>query len=223
MMKLQNKVWLGLLAIALATALAGCESDPVAPQDELPALTGQDVAGQSAIVAQALVVVGPYILDPSKVVEDVTITSADVNGTVHIDYRDGPDGNPTSAAAAAWARLFTDPGEPVVVNFGDLGGETGFDLDVTGDIDRSPDMVTILAGSGGTMTSGDYATSFTMDGVVIDGGDYPAAGTVTATPSSGPSASITFDGSNTARATVGMQMYDVNLDTGEVTEAVVPI
>ncbi|MCP4571369.1 MAG: hypothetical protein GY838_03385 [bacterium] len=223
MKTLKNNAWLGLLALALAACVTGCSSDSVTPNEDIPAVTAEGSAGTAVAISLAMTQVGPYILDPFKAVEDITISGDDVNGTVHIDFRDGPDGNPAEAGVAAWAHLYTDAGSPVVVNVLEYGGQAAFDLDVTGSITRTPDTVTILAGSGGSMTSGDRTTTFTVDGLIIDGGSYPAAGTVNIVPDDGPTASVTFDGSNIARAVVGMAMYDVNLDTGAVTDAVVPI
>lgn len=224
MKNFKKNAWLGLLTLALAACVAGCESDPVAPQDELPAVTAEGSAATSAAIAKIMVEVGPIILDPSKAVVDVDLDDPlddyeDLSGTFHIDYRDGPDGAPAEPGDALWAHGYTDDGSPVVVDFGDYGGQSEFEFDVTADITRgTPDSVEILDGSGGTMVSGERNTTFTASGLVIDGGDYPASGTVTVDPADGPESTVTFNGTDKALAFVDGTYYEVDLDDGSVTE-----
>lgn len=220
----KNNAWLGLLALALVVCVAGCDSDPVAPDDKLPQTTAGGSAATSAAIARIMTEVGPIILDPSKAVVDIDLDDPgndyeDLSGSFRIDYRDGPDGNPAEPGAAAWAHAYTDEGSPVVVTLGDTGGSASFEFDVTGNISRSPDTLEILAGSNGTMVSGERTTTFTADGVVIDGTDYPASGTVTVTPGDGgPESTVTFNGTNMVMAVVEGVFYEVDLDTGSVTE-----
>jgi len=216
---LKKTAWLGVLALALAACVAGCESDSVTPHDVLPAVTAEGSALTSTAIAKAMVEVGPRILDPGKVVvTDSLLTVADINGVIHIDFRDGPDGASAEPAAATWAHCYTGAGEPVVVTLGAYGGTAEFEFDVMAGISRSPDTVELLEGSGGTMVSGDRTTTFTASGLVIDGGDYPASGEVTVVPADGPTASVTFDGTHVARAMVNSVLYWVDLDEGVIIE-----
>ncbi len=224
-MKTHKKTFLPVVALlALLAALAGCESDAVAPQDQLPPPSRQDTAIQSGMVAYAISEIGPRIMapaGPNKVVEHITWTGEHgLTGTVHIDYRLGPDGTPAAGDVATWAHLFTDAGAPVIYTVPGLGGQTMFDLDVTATLDQVLDQATILAGSGGTMTSGDTVVTFEMLGIVVGSGGYPLAGGLTIT-SGAHVAEVMFNGTNMVTMIVdSADTYFINLDTGEVTTGV---
>jgi len=222
-MKMLKNTALLLAVLALAGLLAGCESDSVAPHDPLPELDEGDAATQTGVVAYALTNIAPYLneRDSTKEVRTNTFNGEHgLTGQVLTDFRDGPDGAPAPAGSAAWARLYTEA--PVVWATG-LGGETAFSLDIMATLARDPDTATILAGSNGGFVSGDYATSFEMDGIVVhSGGDYPTAGSLTV--NSGDHVAVaTFNGTNMVTVIVdSMMTYIVNLDTGEATE-VMPV
>ncbi len=221
-MKMLTKTLLPVLA--LLALLAGCSSDPVAPQDTLPPPTAEDAAFQAGMVAYAVTAIGPEIMqaaNPAKEVRDIVFDGErNLTGAVHMDYRTGPDGVPAAAGVATWVHLFTASGEPVVYTVPDLGGQTGFDLDVMASLDRELDQATILEGSGGTMTSGDTVVDFTMLGIVVGSGGYPQAGGMTVT-SGEHSAEVMFNGSNVVTMTVDSSAtYFIDLDTGEVTTGV---
>ena len=221
-MKTLSKIWLPMLA--LLGLLAGCSSDPVAPQDTLPPATAEDAAFQAGMVAYAVTAVGPEIMqaaNPAKEVRNIVFDGdRGLTGAVHLDYRMGPDGVPAVAGEATWVRLFTASGTPVVYTVPELGGQTAFDLDVMATLDHQADQATILQGSGGTMTSGDTVVTFTMLGIVVGSAGYPQAGGLTVT-SGTHSAEVMFNGSNVVTMTVDSSAtYFIDLDTGEVTTGV---
>ena len=213
-----------LPALALLGLLAGCSSDPVAPQDTLPAATAEDAAFQAGLVAYAVTTIGPQIMqvaNPAKEVRSIPFDGDQgLTGTVHLDYRTGPDGVPAAAGEATWVRLFTASGEPVVYTVPGAGGQTAFDLDVMATLDHQADQATILSGSNGTMTSGDTVVTFTLLGIVVGSSGYPQQGGMTVT-SGEHTAEIMFNGSNIVTMTVdGSATYFIDLDTGTVTEGV---
>jgi hypothetical protein len=213
-----------LAALALLGLAAGCESDSVAPQDALPPISAEDAAFQSGLIAAAITRIGPEIMAPTlpaKQVVDITWTGQHgLTGTVHIDYRNGPDGDPAAGTAATWARLFTDAGAPVITTVPDLGGQTMFDLDVTATLDQLADQATILSGSGGTMTSGENVVTFALAGIVVGSGGYPQQGGMTIT-AGGHTAEVMFNGTNIVTMIVDSSAtYFIDLDTGEVTSGV---
>ncbi|MFO7608997.1 MAG: hypothetical protein R6X35_07345 [Candidatus Krumholzibacteriia bacterium] len=210
-----------LAAFALLGLAAGCESDSVAPQDTLPPISAEDAAYQSGLIAAAISQISPEIMNPTlpgKQVVNVTWGGQfGLTGTVRIDYRNGPDGDPATSTAATWARLFTDEDAPVVFTVPDLGGQTRFDLEVTATLDQLADQATILSGSGGTMTSGEYVVTFVLAGIVVGGSGYPEQGSMTVTAGT-HTAAVTFNGTNTATMIVDSSVtYSIDLDTGEVT------
>ena len=216
-----------LAAAALLAALglfAGCESDATAPDEALPPVGTRDAATQAGAVAAGVARIGPAMMTAKTTKQVVTFTWAGdrgLTGSVFIDFRDAPDGNPAAPDAAAWARLYTEEGAPVVFTMPDLGGQTAFALDIAAALDQVGDTATILAGSGGSMTSGEYTVGFTMAGVVVGGTGYPTGGmTVT---SGSHTVDVNFDGDATANVIVdggtpGAAQYTVDLDTGEITE-----
>jgi hypothetical protein len=201
-MKIMNRNLAVLLALAaFAGLLAGCESDSVAPHDDLPAVTAEDAAFQTAAVAYALAEVGPYILSPvaNKDVTEYTFYGANgLTGTVYVD------------AGATSSRLYTADGAPLVYT-APGGGTIMFTLDITGTV--SGGIATLAEGSGGTMTSGDYVLTFSTTGLVV-GGAYPVGDITVATGTHEVTA--VFDGTNLAVITVdgGAETWTVNLDTG---------
>lgn len=219
-----RRILSALTVLALLGLVAGCESDAVAPQDQLPPLTAQDAAYQTGLVAAAITQIGPGLMqstNPTKQVVDLTWAGEHgLTGTVHLDYRDGPDGAPAAAGEATWARLHTDAGEPVVFTVPDLGGQTMFDLDVMANLDQEADQATILSGSGGTMTSGGYVVTFALAGIVVGSGGYPLGGGMTITAGE-HTAEVMFNGTNIVTMIVDSSAtYFIDLDTGEVTTGV---
>lgn len=216
-----RRILSALTVLALLGLVAGCESEAVAPQDQLPPLTAQDTAYQTGLVAAAITRIGPRLMqatNPAKQVVDVTWAGEHgLTGTGHIDYRSGPDGAPAAGSEATWARLHTDAGEPIVCTVPGLGGQTRFDLDIMANLDQEVDQATILSGSGGTMTSGGYVVTFALAGLVVGSGGYPLGGGLTTT-AGGHTAEVRFNGTNTVTMIVdGSATYAIDLDTGEVT------
>ena len=211
-----------LAALALLGLLAGCESDAVAPQDELPPVTVQGAATQAGIVAAAVTEASQKLVQTigidKDVVEEPITGQGGVVGSVFLDFRTGPDGAPATPAAATWARLYTATGSPLTYTDPRAGGVTTFALDLMADLDRAGDTAKVLQGSNGVMTSGDNVVAFAMTGVITGSVGYPDDGTLDVT-SADHFAQVTFNGTNEATAVVDHERtFIVNLDTGLVTE-----
>lgn len=233
MFKLQEKsgtrkgVALTLL-LAGALLLVGCESDSVAPQDEIPALTEGDVAQQAGVVAVALAKVSPEIVAfrPAKAAKELGIYPYDfsgqpqVTGNVTLEFfTGGPTGTHVAYDAADFGLLYTDPGEMLRVDI-DVTEEVtlGFDLglSVEGYLDR--DAGSAVVSGAGTFVSGLHPGSFQFTGMgVSENGLYPTAGTMTFF-SAGWTMTVIFDGDATADVLLdNVLLYVVNLETGLVT------
>ncbi len=226
MMNINSKMKrLGLLLPLLLMgllALGGCESDSVAPDDKIPALTSEDAAYQSVIVALAITEVGPQILNigPNKDIYSQTYDGTNgVTGTVAVDFRlGGADGAPAPSNTADWAHLYTVDSQGLMFEV-PPSGQIYLVLNLLCDLNQDTDTATFLSGSGGTMTAGDYSSTFTLDGLVITAtGDYPSAGSIVF-ESGGHELTIEFDGTATALIYLGDNAnWALNLDTGDLTE-----
>ena len=214
-----------LVALALLLGagmwLAGCESDTVAPHDETPELTSEDVAYQAAAMGAAAGQFLPQLVEFSgndKNEYSYTFPAgSDISGTIQFDFRTGgADGSPATYSAADWGKLFTAPGENISFAVG-AGGSIDLKFSIVADITRDPDTATLLEGSGGTFTAGDYGAVFSFaDLVVVRDGDYPAAGTMVFV-SGNYSMTLTFDGTNIAVVTFnGAAAWTVNLDDATI-------
>lgn len=203
-MTTMNRSLAALLALAaLLGLLAGCESDSVAPHDAIPAVTADDAAYQAGVVAYAVGRVGPYAVDaPAKATHTFT-GEFGLTGTVFVEFAGGQ------------SHMYTAEGAPLVYTT-ELGGQTMFDIDLVGTVNVQAQTVTLVEGSGGTVTSGDYVVAFTTTGLVLGMGYPDGVLMVTAGSHSGV---VTFDGTNVATIVVddNGQTWTVNLDTGAVT------
>jgi hypothetical protein len=215
---------IALAGLALLALLAGCESDPVAPQDELPDLTSEERANQSVVIAVATAeaatrVLAPGTPIPSKSLRTYAVTGEGFGGSVLINYLSAegvPDPmNEVTPETAGWAHLFTLEGVPVTYTT-PLGGTTEFHLDFTAVLEQGPPREALINGEG-TMISGDYTVEFSVEDLEIEEGeDYPL-GSIAVT-SMGHSVAIGFDGDHTATVLVdNVDLYIADLETGEVT------
>ncbi len=211
-----------MLLLAMGWLLTGCESDSTAPEDELPPVTAEDVANQSGYLAQALIEVAPLALeyDGSKADESdgrysYTFAPGDpVQGTVELLFEQ--DGSPSGYSVADHARAWTADGAPIEIQPVPDGviWELVFTLESA--IDQGAGTATV-SGSG-ELEVGDYLATWSVTGYAIsDGGQWPAAGTMTFT-NEGQTATVTFDGDETATVVVGDDTWVLNLQTGTLTE-----
>lgn len=217
-----------LLVVAAALWLGGCESDSVAPQDELPEMTQTDAAQQAGIVATGLHRLGPQILrfTPAKG-KDTGIyiyefpTEPYVEGRVTMEFfTGGADGTHVVYDEADYGMLYTDEGEILDITLAFPGGvdvSLGLELDVAGDIDQVAGTADVSGG--GHLYTDLFDTEFTFTDVVVtrDPEGYPTSGALTLT--NGPwEAVVTFDGDDTAMISFqGNDLFVVDLDTGLVT------
>ena len=217
---------LAVLALMLGLGLfvAGCESDSVAPNDEAPALSDEEVAGQAAAMASAAAQVLPQIVEYSPTNKDVYSYSfggePDVTGTVWFDFRTGgADGTPATYTAGDWCHMYTADGEAITFAVG-IGGEVLVTVDVMASIVQATDTATLLGSSTGTFTAGVYHALFRFDDVVVTAGqNYPSGGTMTFV-SGARVLTVTFDGDNTAVVTLeGGGSWVLDLDDGSFSAA----
>ena len=129
---------LGLLLIGGLVLLVGCDSDETAPNDPLPELTTDDVANQAAIPAVAMTQVGPALagFDGGDIILKTRYSlefgeGDDFQGTLYFDFEN--DGVPVNWDAANWAHMWTEDGEPLSIDVGELATEFLMSADVTGD------------------------------------------------------------------------------------------
>lgn len=213
----------GLILLTGAFFAGGCSSDSVAPQDETPELTQENVAGQAAMVATAITEVGPQLVNftPSKTVYTYDFAGYDyVDGQVQIDFRlGGADGSSSTPSQADYGHLWTvgETGLTLTYDTGVTESAMYLTADLMADIDQANDRATILDGSGGILVSGIFTGSYAIDGLVVGATGYPSAGTLTFTGGAHELV-VTFNGSSTAIiAADGDNVATVNLDTGAVT------
>ena len=210
-----------LLLSATGWLLTGCESDATAPDDELPPLTGEDVATQAGYFAQAMLEVAPLALtygakaDESDGLFTYTFAPGDpVQGTVNLYFEQA--GQPSGPSVADFCRLWTGEGAPLQASPVQDGVPWLVAFELEAELDQQAGTGTV-AGSG-TLTIGDYVADWTVTGYAIsDGGQWPAAGTLVFT-NEGQTATVTFDGDQTATVTADGQTWILDLQTGTLTE-----
>ena len=214
------KLILAMLAILVlgSWVLSGCSSDSVAPNDETPELSEENAGYQAAMVGLAMHEVGPRILDyVNKDVETYNLSGYDyVEGSVQVDYRTGgADGTPSTPGNADYAHLTTLGENGLVLTWDGIPNSAMYlTADIEGTIGTG--SVTILAGSGGTMTSGVYVLNYAIDGLVFHTTGYPSGGSITV--SSGPhELSVAFNGTSMAIISVGTTpTWYLDLETGNL-------
>jgi hypothetical protein len=202
--------------LATSLLLTGCESDSTAPDDDLPALTAEDVATQSGYLASAMVEVFPRIWNPENAKDngeyEWTFAEAGISGTVFSQFRDGPGGDLVDYDVATWGRVFTT--DPLAITLVDPELPWLLGFDITADIDQDED--TAVAEGSGSLVVGDYTAEFTIIGVVIEDGDqYPAAGIINF-ETEDVLAVVTFDGDNMVTVSSGGETWTLNLDDGTI-------
>lgn len=221
--------WLlaGVLVLGFGLLMAGCESDSVAPQEEVPAPTEQEAAQQAALVAVGVAEIGPEILKAHGL-KDLGIYpyafpgSEIVEGTVIMEYfTGGATGIHSHWNEADYGLLYTPDDEVLDVAFILPIGEGvtvdfGLELSLYGPIDRVEDNAVVS----GTVTyiTGAGAAPTTLTGVVVSGiYAYPTDGTLLF-ETGGWEVLVTYDGTDTALVAVnGVDMFTVDLDTGWLT------
>lgn len=213
----------GLILLTGAFFAGGCSSDSVAPHDDTPELTQENVAGQAAMVAMAITEIGPQLVNfvPNKTVYTYDFAGYDyVDGQVQLDFRlGGADGSSSTPSQADYAHLWTlgENGLTLTYETGVTQSAMYLTADLMADIDQANDRATILDGSGGILVSGIFTGSYAMDGLVVRATGYPLSGTLTFTGGAHVLV-VTFNGSPTAIISAdGATVAAVNLTNGDVT------
>ena len=225
-MKTNRKIFL-LMALAMLLGaglwLTGCESDTVAPHDNLPELTNEDKAYQAAAMGAAAGRVLPQIVEYTGNKNEYTYNfpsqGSDVTGTIYFDFRMGSaTGAPAAYDAATWGNMYSAVDEPISFAVGQ-GGSVEVDFNIIASLVQETHTATLLEGSAGTFTAGDYSATFAFDGVVVTAGEsYPSGGIMTFV-SGGTVLIVTFDGDNTATISLnGVVTWILNLDDGTISE-----
>lgn len=218
--------------LGFCLVIGGCESDAVAPQDELPALTEQGAAQQAALVAVGISKAAPELLNFSgkksgdKVlgIYEYELTDGGLSGTIMLEYfTGGAGGTHSSWEVADYGLLYTTEGNEVsvVLDIEGLEPEFGISFDLEGPIDQEADTAEVFGT--GTFTTGDSSNGFTIpedDPVLLEAiSTYPSGGMFAYT-GDGFSLVVVYDGDVTADVFVSEAPepgYSINLDTGMVT------
>ena len=204
-------LFLAGLLLAFGLMVGGCESDAVAPQEELPALTEAEAVQQAALVAVGVATVGPEILKfqvPKPRDKDLGVyiydfpEGGDISGTVILEYF--ADGLPSLKEAADYGKLYTPEGEVVAIELELPGGaKPEFELTfaLEGDIDQAADMATVSGG--GTWATGELGGEFSFtDLVLTELSSYPDGGRLEFSTGIFDLV-VEYDGDNTASVEVG--------------------
>ncbi|HOX26946.1 MAG TPA: hypothetical protein PLL30_14075 [Candidatus Krumholzibacteria bacterium] len=203
---------------------AGCESDETAPQDRLPLLESEDVAGQAGYLALAVVELAPLALEYDGGKADASdgnyaytfAAGGPIEGTVLLHFE--LDGAPSGYDVADYAAAFTADASPLRVTIVEGGVPWLLAADLETDLDQGAG--TAVAYGSGTLTVGGYEATWTLAAVAVaDAGQWPASGELTFT-NEGITATVTYDGDDTATVEVGDSAWVVNLNDGTLTPVI---
>lgn len=225
-----------ILLLGLVLLLGGCESDAVAPQEELPAPTEREATQQAALVAAGIAKSSPLILayDGNKDLGIYPYTfppGGDVTGSVVLEYfNGGAEGDPSHWDDADYGRMYsvddpeTEDVEGVSIALELPGGlEPVFAVTflLRGPIDRAADTAELFGA--GTLGMGGSPTGWTIPEthpVLISSlSNWPTGGLVNFVVGS-IILNVEYDGDHTANVYVGDAedpTYTIDLDTAEVT------
>ncbi|MBU0741288.1 hypothetical protein KKG45_11675 [bacterium] len=188
---------LALSAIAIF-ALGGCSDDAVTPHDN-PEITAEDAAYQGAAVTVAMV----------QVLEELSDKAVASERFVAEDYVYGSfweDSDPD--------RVYTDSEHFLTVDFDGPPQDDDSNAEVTFDVTAA----TGLANGTGALDIGGVDITFTVNDVLLDTGNYPVGGQMIVS-TSGHTATIEFFPGHTATVTVGAEVWNIDLDDGDITPA----
>jgi len=211
-----------MLLLAAGWLLGGCSSDETTPNDPLPELTDEDVAAQSGYMAMFLVEVAPLALefdggkaDASDGNYSYTFAAGDpIQGTALLHFEQ--DGVPCGYDVADYARSWTTDEEPLELY--PISGGIAWLLAFTLESDIDQGAGTAMIDGDGTLTVVSYEAVWTAAGFAVEeDGDWPASGVMNFT-NEGITATVTFDGDDTATVTVGSLTWTLNLNNGTLTE-----
>lgn len=220
-----------VLLLGFGLLMAGCESDPVAPQDGAPELTEQEAAQRASLVAVSVAKIGPEILKArslKKSADELGVypytfpEGGDVSGTVIMEYfTGGAEGTHSTWNDADYGLLFTEVGEVVDVAVPlpmapEVTVAFAIDFNLSGPINRLADNA-VVSGTGRFIV-GSWIEDYTLTSVVVTGiNDYPSGGTIEYVSGS-HALLVTYDGSDTAMVSVnGVDLYSIDLDTAQIT------
>jgi hypothetical protein len=224
MKQLKHPILPLLVMFSVAGLLAGCESDSVAPQENLPAPSQEDVASQAGIASVVLLETSKEFLafDGSKNVYTYEFgDEGDVTGRVTMDFRCGgepPDGTPCAYDVADWGRVWTDGEDNVTFQNDDPPSPAiVFTVDVSGPIDQDTDSAVI--GGEGTVDFAGYFTPWTITDVEVSLGENYFLGGYMEFTSGAITVVVWYDGDNLAAVTVDDILIGfIDLDDGVFTE-----
>ena len=220
-----------LLLLGCGLLLAGCDSDPVAPQEGPPALTEQEAAQRAGLVAVSMARIGPEILE-ARTLKDAADelgvypytfpVGGDVTGTVIMEYfTGGAEGSHSHWNDADYGMIYTETGSALDVEIPlpvapEVVVAFSVDFYFAGPINRLVDTATV-SGSG-NFVAGAWTEHFTMTNVQVTGfNDYPSGGTIEYV-SGAHTLLVTYDGSDAAIVSVDdVDLYAIDLDTAQIT------
>jgi len=199
-MKRLNTI-LMLLALAAISifAFGGCSSDDgVTPHDDSQ-MSAEDSAHQAGYVTMAMA----RVLQEMTTKADFVVRNID-RDHVYGSYRDDGDAD----------RVWTEGGNILYVDFDGLPHDTMDDSPVNFDIN---DATPGLANGSGNVDFPPMVT-FTIINVVLDSGNFPVGGQVLV-DTTGHTATVTFFAGHTAQVEVDGEVWDIDMDTGDLTPA----
>jgi hypothetical protein len=190
-----------LLALAAMSlfALSGCSSDDGVTPDENPEFTAEDAAHQAGLVTMAM----------AQLMQGMTNKSDPVIVEVSMDHVYGAywdDGDND--------RVWTDTANKLYVDINGLPHDLMVDTPVTFDITDTDGV----ANGFGSLDFVTFDVTFVIASVTLDPGNFPIGGQIIV-DTSGWSAAVEFLAGHTATVTItGAGTWEVNMDTGELTE-----
>jgi hypothetical protein len=213
-------VVLVLLAAGAFVALVGCESESVAPNDNLPAISPESAAQIAGYVAFYLNEAYGVYQDAFSKAEsgEQSFSAGGVSGGYTLEFR--CDGSPCESGDADFLRGYTAAGQQIEVR-----ANLSDDLPLvvcTFDAQADDFDGTVGSESGtvfghGALVAGEYESSFTVEGVFLSLAEYPPGGSLTYLAGDN-AVEVTFNGTRYANLVVGETHYLVDLDDGSVDE-----
>lgn len=224
-MRLQTILAFGLGLVLAGALMAGCESESVTPNENLPALTEGDAASQAGFLAMAISTVGNEFAgfeETAKNLYSYTFgEESDIQGTVYFTFlAGGADGQQAPYDQADWVHGATGVGEGLTVAAAGLSAAIAMTLDMVADPYDPVNRTATLSGAG-TLTAGDYSSGWSIEGVAVSAEGFPGDGTMTFEAGE-ITVVVHFDGDSEASVTVdGVEIGTIDLSTG-VFEEITP-
>jgi len=224
-MRLQTILALGLGLVLAGALMAGCDSESVTPNDQLPVLSQSDAASQAGFLAMAISTVGNEFAgfeETAKNLYSYTFAAeSSIQGVVYFTFlAGGADGQQAPYDQADWAHVATGMGEALTIAIGELPAAIAMTMDMVADPYDPVNRTATLSGAG-TLTAGENSSVWSIDAVAVDADGFPGDGTMTF-EAGDITVVVHFDGDSEASVTVdGVEIGTIDLGSG-VFEEITP-